>query len=54
MYKNLLLTISSCYRSMPWTLGLIGGDDGLSTLCHSCRFASKTFSRLGYFALRMG
>ena len=36
---NLPLTISSCYHSMPWTLGLIGGDDGLSTLCHSCRFA---------------
>ena len=33
------LTISSCYVSIPLALGLIGRDGGLSTLCHSCRFA---------------
>ena len=30
------LPISSCYRSIPLALGLIGRDGGLSTLCHSC------------------
>ena len=34
-------------------LGLIGSDGGLSTLCHSCEFASqqrvlKTFTGPGY------
>ena len=33
------LTISSCYGSISLTLGFIGGDGGLSTLCHSCGFA---------------
>ena len=33
------LTISSCYGSIPMALELIGKDGGLSTLCHSCRFA---------------
>ena len=33
------LTISSCYGSIPLTLGLIGRDGGLSTLCHSCGLA---------------
>ena len=47
------LTISSCYGSIPLALGLIGGDGGLSTLCHSCRFACqqrvlKTVPGLGY------
>ena len=47
------LTISSCYGSIPMTLGLIGENDGLSTLCHSCRFACqqrvlKTFPGLDY------
>ena len=47
------LTISSCYGSIPLALGLRGSDDGLSTLCHSCRFACqqrvlKTFSGPGY------
>ena len=30
------LIISSCYRSILLTLGLIGRDGGLRTLCHSC------------------
>ena len=47
------LTISSCYGSIPLTLGLIGRDGGLSTLCHSCGFACqqrvlKTFPGPGY------
>ena len=47
------LTISSCYGSTPLTLGLIGGDGGLNTLCHSCGFACqqrvlKTFPSLSY------
>ena len=47
------LTISSCYSSIPLTLGLIGRDGGLSTLCHSCGFACqqrvlKTFPGPGY------
>ena len=33
--------ISSCYGSIPLTLGLIGRDGGLSTLCHSCGFACQ-------------
>ena len=33
------LTISSCYCSIPLALRLIVRDGGLSTLCHSCRFA---------------
>ena len=32
------LTISSCYGLIRLTLGLKGGDGGLSTLCHTCRF----------------
>ena len=53
------LTISSCYSSIPLTLGLIGRDDGLSTVCHSCRFACKqrvlkTFPDLAISAPRMG
>ena len=47
------LTISSCYGLIPLSLGLIGGDDGLNTLCHSCGFACqqgvlKMFLGLGY------
>ena len=47
------LTISSCCGSIPLTLGSIGRDGGLSTLCHSCRFACKqrmlkTFPGPGY------
>ena len=50
------LPISSCYGSIPLTLGVIGGDGGLSTLCHSCGFACqqrvlKTFPDLGYLPL---
>ena len=30
------LIISSCYHSILLTLGLIGRDGGLRTLCHSC------------------
>ena len=38
---------------MSLTLGLIGRDGGLSTLCHGCRFVSqqrvlKPFSGPGY------
>ena len=35
------LTISSCYGSIPLALGMIVRDDGLSTLCHSCRFSCQ-------------
>ena len=47
------LTISSCYGPIPLALGLIVRDGGLSTLCHSCKFAYqqrmlKTFSGHGY------
>ena len=35
------LTISSCYGSITLPLGLMGRDTGLSTLCHSCRFACQ-------------
>ena len=35
------LTISSCYGSIPLTLGLIWRDGGLSTLCHSYGFACQ-------------
>ena len=35
------LTISSCYGSIPLTLGLIGGLGGLSTLSDSCGFACQ-------------
>ena len=46
-------TISSCYGSIPLTLGLIERIGGLSTLCHSCRFAcqhrvTKTFPGPSY------
>ena len=45
--------LASCYGSIPLTLGLIGRDGGLSTLCHSCGFAYqqrvlKTFPGPGY------
>ena len=33
--------MSSCYGSIPLTLGMIGRDGGLSTLCHSCGFACQ-------------
>ena len=38
------LAISSCSGSIPLTLGLIGRDGGLSTLCHSCRFACQQWA----------
>ena len=46
-------TISSCYFSIPLTLGLIGRDGGLSILCHIYKFACqqrvlKTFPGPGY------
>ena len=46
-------TISCCYGSIPLSLGLIGRDVGLSTLCDSCRFACqqrglKMFPGSGY------
>ena len=53
------LTISSCYGSIPLVLGLIGRDGGLSTLCHSSRFAwqqrvLKRFLALAISTPRMG
>ena len=47
------LTISSCYGSIPLTLGLIGRNGGFSTLFHSYRYARqqrvlKTFPGPGY------
>ena len=47
------ITLSSCYGSIPLTLGLIGRDGGLSTLCHSFGFACQqrvleTFPGPGY------
>ena len=53
------LTISSCYGSIPLTLGLIGRDGGLSTLYHSCGFACqqrvlKTFPDSGYLRSENG
>ena len=53
------LTISSCHGSIPLTLGLIGKDGGLSTLCHSCGFACqqgllKTFPGPGYIRSKDG
>ena len=53
------LTISSCYDSIPLALGLIGRDGGLSTLCHSCRFACqqrvlKMFPGPGYLHPKIG
>ena len=53
------LTISSCYDSIPLTLGLIGRDGGLSTLCHTCGLACqqrmlKTFVTLAISVPRMG
>ena len=35
------LTTSSCYGSIPLTLGLIERDGGLSTLCRGCGLASQ-------------
>ena len=35
------LTISSCYGLIRLTLGLKGGDGGLSTQCHTCRFTCQ-------------
>ena len=47
------LTISSCYSSIPLSLGLIVRDGGLSTLCHSSGLTCqqrvlKTFRGTGY------
>ena len=49
----------SCCGSIPLTLGLIGMDGGLSTLCHSCGFACqqrvlKTFPGSGYLHSKDG
>ena len=41
MCMYISLTISSCYGSIPLTLGLIGRDGGVSTLYHSCGFACQ-------------
>ena len=52
-------TISSCHGSTPLTLGLIGKDGSLSTLCHSFGFACqqrllKTFHGPGYLHSKNG
>ena len=41
IYIYIWLIISSCCGSIPLTLGLIGRDGGLNTLCHSCGFACQ-------------
>ena len=41
LYLYISLTISSCYSSIPSTLGLLARDGGWSTLCHGCRFACQ-------------
>ena len=53
------LTNSSCYGSIPFTLGLIGRDGGFNTLCHSCGFPCqqrvlKTFPCSGYLCSEDG
>ena len=53
------LTILSCYDWMPLGLGFIWRDGSLSTLCHSCGFAShqrvlKTFPGPGYLHYEIG
>ena len=53
------LNISTCYSSIPLTLGLIGRDGGLSILCHGCGFSCqqrvlKTFPGLGYLCSEDG
>ena len=53
------VTISSCYGSLALAFGLIVGDGGLSTLCHSCRFPCqqsvlKTFLGTGYLHFEDG
>ena len=50
---HILLTIWSCYSSIPLALGLIGSDGGLNPLCHTCGFVClqrvlKTFPSHGY------
>ena len=61
IYINLYIwfTISSCYGSVPVTLGLIVRDGGLSTLCHICGFAweqrvLKMFHGPGYLRYEDG
>ena len=53
------LTISSCYSSLPLTLGLIGRDGGSRTLSHSCWLAChermlKTFPGPDYLCSEDG
>ena len=53
------LTISSCYGLIFLTVGLIGGDGGLSTPCQSCKFSwqqrvLKMFPVLGYLHSKNG
>ena len=53
------ITISSCYDATRFALGLIGMDNGLSTLDHSCGFACqqrmlKTFPDPGYLCSMNG
>ena len=53
LYLYICVIISSCYGSIPLTLGLLGRDGGSGILCHSCGFACqqrvlKTFSTSRY------
>ena len=53
------LTISFCYPSLPFYLGLMGRDGNLSTLCNSFRFPCQqsvleTLSNPGYFSSEDG
>ena len=53
------LKFSSCYGSITLTLGFIGRNNGLSTLCHNCRFPCqqrvlKTFPGPGYICSKDG
>ena len=58
VYLYMWLTISSCSGSIFFSFVLIGGDGGLSTLCHSCGFSCqkrllKTFLALAFSRLTM-
>ena len=52
-FVYILVTISSCYGSVPLAFVLIGWDGGLNTLCYGCGFVCqqrvlKTFPGPGY------
>ena len=54
-----LVSTKSCYGSIPLIMVLIGRDDDLNTLCHSCRFdyqqrVLKMFSGPGHIRCENG